>query len=595
LTADAWLTLVVVGATVAALALDRASPPAAIMGAVTVLLLAGVIDETQAFSGFSNPAPITVAALYVLSAGAQATGIIELLTGRILGPAASSNLSDRWILARILFPTTVASAFLNNTPIVAMVAPGVIAWARRAGRSVSRYLMPVSFASILGGVITAIGTSTNLVVSGLLIASDQRPLGLFEIGKVGLPVAVAGFIVMVLLAPRVLAPRRAPGEGIGDDAREFTVEMTLSNSSPLAGQTVAAAGLRNLEGVFLVEVERAGYRIAPVSPDEVLVAGDRLTFAGNVNRVLDLQRLPGLTSAEEPHFSFAGSSMRRRMFEAVVGQTSPLAGSSLKDVGFRSRYGGAVLAVHRAGERIEAKLGEVRLHPGDVLLVLSDGDFRRRWSDGRDFLVIAPLEGETPPRREKAVIVGVVVLALLAVVGTGLLDILQAALVAAFALVAFRVLSPSEARNAVDLNVIIVIAGSFGLGQAVARSGLAEELANTIIKPLGSLGDVGLLIGVLFATVLLTELITNNAAAVLVFPIAMAVASQAGLDPRPFAMAIALAASASFLTPIGYQTNTMVYGMGGYRFGDFARLGLPLTLIVLALGILVIPIFWPLR
>jgi di/tricarboxylate transporter len=454
--------------------------------------------------------------------------------------------------------------------------------------------MPVSFASILGGVITAIGTSTNLVVSGLMTASDQRPLGLFEIGQVGLPVAVAGLIVMVLLAPRVLAPRRAPGERMGDDARQFTVEMTLSNGSPLAGQTVADAGLRNLEGVFLVEVERSGYRIAPVSPDEVLVTGDRLTFAGNVSRVLDLQRLPGLTSAEEPHFSFAGSAMRRRMFEAVVGQDSTLAGSSLKEIGFRSRYGGAVLAIHRAGERIDAKLGEVRLHPGDVLLVLSDSDFRRRWNDGRDFLVIAPLDGETPPRRDKALIVGIVVAALLAVVGTGMLDILKAALVAAFALVAFRVLSPSEARGAVDLNVIIVIAGSFGLGEAVSRSGLAQQLADTIIEPMGSLGDIGLLIGVLLATVLLTELITNNAAAVLVFPIAMAVASQSGLDPRPFAMAIALAASASFLTPIGYQTNTMVYGMGGYRFSDFARLGLPLTLIALAVGVIVIPIFWPL-
>ncbi|HZA40039.1 MAG TPA: SLC13 family permease, partial [Actinomycetota bacterium] len=573
---------------------DRASPPAAVMGAVTLLLLAGVIDEGQAFSGFSNPAPITVAALYVLSAAAQATGIVELLTARILGPAASSNLTDRQVLSRILIPTTMASAFLNNTPIVAMVAPGVISWARRAGRSVSQFLMPVSFASILGGVITAIGTSTNLVVSGLLVASDQEPLGLFEIGQVGLPAAIAGLVVVILLAPRALAPRRAPGERMGDDAREFTVEMTLSNGSPLAGKTVAAAGLRNLEGVFLVEVERSGYRIAPVSPDEVLVTGDRLTFAGNVSRVLDLQRLPGLTSAEQPHFSFAGSAMRRRMFEAVVGEDSALAGSSLKEVGFRSRYGGAVLAIHRAGERIDAKLGEVRLHPGDVLLVLSDADFRRRWNDGRDFLVIAPLDGETPPRRDKAVVVGVVVVALLALVGTGVLDILQAALVAAFSLVVFRVLSPAEARNAVDLNVIVVIAGSFGLGEAVSGSGLAQELADTIIEPLGSLGDVGLLIGVLLATVLLTELITNNAAAVLVFPIAMAVASQSGLDPRPFAMAIALAASASFLTPIGYQTNTMVYGMGGYRFGDFARLGLPLTLIVLAIGTFVIPVFWPL-
>jgi len=595
LTGDAWLTLAVVLGTVVTLALDRASPPVAVMAAVTVLLVAGVIDDGQAFSGFSNSAPITVAALYVLSAAAQTTGIVESLTARILGPGTSQQMGDRNILARLLVPTIAASALLNNTPIVAMVAPGVVSWARRTGRSVSRYLMPISFASILGGLLTAIGTSTNLVVSGLMSASGQEPLGLFEIGRVGLPLAIGGFFVMVLIAPRVLAPRRSPTEGITEDAREFTVEMTVGNASPMAGQTVAEAGLRNLEGVFLVEIERARHRIAPVSPDEVLAGGDRLTFAGNVGRVLDLQRLPGLSSAEEPHFSFAGLSMRRRMFEVVVGEASPLAGSSLKDTGFRSRYGGAVLAIHRAGERIQAKLGEVRLRPGDVLLVLADTDFRKRWSDRLDFLVVASLDGDTPPRRDKAMIVGVVIVALLGVVGTGLMDILEASLIAAFLLVALRVLSPSEARNSVDLNVIVVIAGSFGLGAAVETSGLAQEVANNIIEPMGTFGDVGLLLGVLIATVMLTELITNNAAAVLVFPIAMAVASQAGLDTRPFAMAIALGASASFLTPIGYQTNTMIYGMGGYHFGDFARLGVPLTVLVFVVGFLVIPIFWPLR
>jgi di/tricarboxylate transporter len=595
MTLDAWLTLIVVAATIAVLATERAAPPVAVMGAVTILLFADVIDESQAFSGFSNPAPITVAALYVLAAGTQATGLVELLTTKILGSATTKDLGERNVLARIVLPTAFASAFLNNTPIVAMVAPGVISWARRAGRSASRYLMPVSFAAILGGVITAIGTSTNLVVSGLMEASGRDPIGLFEITKVGLPIAIGGCLAMIAFAPRVLAPRRTPSEELTGEAREFVVEMMVSAGSPLAGRSVADAGLRNLEGVFLVEVERDGRRLAPVAPDETLHAGDRLTFAGNVGRVLDLHRLPGLSSADEHHFSFAGASTRRRMFEVVVGEASPLAGSSLKEVGFRSRYGGAVLAIHRAGERIGTKLGEVKLRQGDVLLVLSDPDFRRRWRDRGDFLVIASLDGETPPRREKAIVVGIVIAALLAVVTIGVIDILKASLLAAFALVVLRVISPNEARASVDLNVIIVIAGSFGLGEAIAASGLAEQVANTIINPFETFGDVGLLMGVLLATMLLTELITNNAAAVLIFPIAMAVASQSGLDPRAFAFAVAVGASSSFLTPIGYQTNTMVYGMGGYRFGDFARLGLPISILVLALGTTVIPVFWPLR
>lgn len=589
---EAWFTLIVVVLVVGALVTESISAPYAIFGAVTVLLVAGVIDADQAFSGFSNPAPITVAALYVLAASVEKTGALERLTARILGPG-DGPMSDRALLGRVLVPTAAASSFLNNTPIVAMVAPGVIGWARRAGRSPSRYLMPVSFAAILGGVVTLIGTSTNLVVSGLLREAGHEPLGLFEIGKVGLPFAVAGLAMMVLLAPKLLPQRRSPSEGF-QDVREFTVQMKVSEGSDLAGKSVSEAGLRSLEGVFLVEIDRAGRRIVPVAPDEVLQEEDRLVFAGNVERILDLQRLPGLASAEEAHLPpEAATGPGRRFFETVIAEDSPLDGSTLKEVGFRARYDAAVVAIHRAGDPVQAKLGEVRLRPGDVLLVLGRGDFRRRWRAEHDFLVIAPLDGEPPPRREKARAVGVVTAALFLVVGTGLLDILEAALLAAIALVGLRVLKPIEARRSVDLNVIVVIALSFGLGAAMSASGLADEIAGLLIGGLGDLGNVGLLLGVLLATALLTELITNNAAAVLMFPIAISTAAQAGIDPRGFAIAVAIGASSSFLSPIGYQTNTMVYGMGGYHFGDFARVGFPLTILMLVVAVVFIPLSWP--
>jgi di/tricarboxylate transporter len=591
--AEAWLALAITAAAVALLARERASPPVILVGAVTLLLVLGVIDSDQALSGFSNPAPISVAALYVLAAATERTGALDVITARVLRTVPSGTTGDRSALVRILVPTAAASAFLNNTPIVAMVAPAVISWARRTGRPASRYLMPVSFAAILGGVTTVIGTSTNLVVSGLLEESGRRPMGLFEIGAVGLPVAAVGLTTLTLLAFRLLPERRSPSETVARDVREFTVEMIVDEDSSLVGRTVAEANLRGLEGVYLVQVERNGRRIAPVSTEEVLVAGDRLAFAGNVGRVLDLQRLPGLTSAEQPHFSTAGSGFGH-LYEAVVAEDSPLAGSTLKEAGFRARYSAAVIAIHRAGERIPAKLGAVTLRPGDVLLVLGRPGFKRRWGGGRDFLVVAALDGDTPPRTEKAPIVGLVLAGLLISVGTGLLDILEAALLSGFALVLFRVLTPSEARRAIDVNVVVVIAASFGLGAAISESGLAAEIAQLTVGPLGALGDVGLLMGVLVATIALTELITNNAAAILMFPIALAAAAQAGLDPRPFAIAVAIGASASFLTPIGYQTNTMVYGMGGYRFGDFARLGAPLTAILIALSLLVIPAVWEL-
>lgn len=595
MTWEAWLTLVVVIATIVVLVTERISPTFAVLGAVVVLLVTGVIEPEEAFSGFSNPAPITVAALYVLAAGVERTGALERVASALLREDKKGGSGGTGSMARVLGPTAASSAFLNNTTIVAMVAPAVLTWARRTGRSPSPYLMPVSFAAILGGVVTLIGTSTNLVVSGLLSEAGEEPLGLFEIGRTGLPVAVAGLTLLILLGPRLLPVRRAPSEEYREDARQFTVEMVVSDNSPLAHGSVAEGGLRSLEGVFLIEIERDGRRIAPVPPTEVLAGGDRLIFAGNVNRIVDLQRIPGLSSAEERHYTKLDAGSQRQFFEAVVAEGSSLAGSTLKDVGFRGRYGGAVMAVHRAGERVPGKLGEVRLKPGDVLLVLAESGFRRRWRHEPDFLLIASLDGGGPPRREKAPIVGIVLLAVLVLAATGLMDILDLSLLAAVAIVALGVLTPNQARNAVDLNVIVLIAASFGLGAALQSSGLAESLASGLVSVFDPFGDLGLLLGVLLATIILTEMITNNAAAVLMFPIAFATATQAGLEPRGFAIAVAIGASASFLSPIGYQTNTMVYGMGGYRFTDFARLGFPLTIVVIVLAAIFIPLSWPLN
>jgi di/tricarboxylate transporter len=588
---EAWLTLAVVVATVVVLARELVSPPIAMLGAVTVLLVAGVIDAGQAFAGFSNSAPLTVAALYVLAAGVEKTRVLERVTQQLL----VSRGGPRQTLGRLLLPAGASSAFLNNTTIVAMVAPSVVSWARRAGRSPSPFLLPVSFAAILGGTVTLVGTSTNLVVSGLLEESGRPGLGLFEIGKVGLPLAVVGLLLLVLLVPLLVPERRAPSEAIGNDVREFTIEAVVPEGSALAGQSVAEAELRGLEGVFLFAIERDARTISPVGPDEVLVEGDQLTFVGNVDRVLDLQERPGLASAEQRHFAAVGAPARRRFYEAVVAPDSPLDGSTLKDVGFRGRYGGAVLGIHRAGERLPGKLGETQLRAGDVLIVLADEGWGMHWRGRREFLLASPLDGNGPPRREKARVVAVVSVALLVLVGTGLLEILPAAFLAAFALVGLRVLTPGEARDAVDLNVVVLIAASFGLGAAMSASGLAEEVARLFVEPLGGFGGIGLLIGVLIATTLLTELVTNNAAAVLMFPIAVAAALQAGFDARPFAIAVAIGASASFLTPVGYQTNTMVYGIGGYRFGDFARVGLPLTAVMVVVVAIFVPLAWPLR
>lgn len=469
---QAWLTLAVCAGIVYVLARDLFSPSTTILGGVVVLLVAGVITPDQAFGGFSNAAPITVAGLFVLARAVEKTGSLQPMVRAVLGEGSG----ERRTLARLLLPVAGASAFLNNTPIVAMLAPQVAEWADRRGRSPSRYLMPLSFATILGGVVTVIGTSTNVLVSGLLEARGQAPLGMFEQTRIGLPVAVLGLGLLILLSPVLLPARRAARRGLTENVREFVVRMVVEARGPLDGVAVEAGGLRHLEGVFLTEIERGEQVIGPVAPTTVLRGGDRLTFVGRADLVVDLQKTRGLVSAEREHLE-AFNTARHTFFEAVVGENSPLIGKTIRESGFRNRYQAAVVGIHRAGERVRAKFGDVKPRLGDTLIVLADPGFRDRWRDQSDFLLIARLGGSPPAVSRKAWLVGLVATGIVVCAGAGLLPILEAALVGAMALVVFGVLTPVEARNSVDLNVVMVIAGSFGLGAAVESSGLAGRLA----------------------------------------------------------------------------------------------------------------------
>jgi di/tricarboxylate transporter len=586
-TVDAGLTLLVIGGVVWVLATDRLAPALAVLGGAVLLMILGVITPGEAFSGFSNPAPITVAALYVVARAVEKTGALQPLVRGVLGNGGGGS----WGLLKILAPTAGASAFLNNTPIVAMLAPQVADWAERRGRPASWYLMPISFAAILGGTVTVIGTSTNLVVSGLLQAGGHAPIGMFEISAVGVPLALSGLLLIGLLAPRVLPDRRGVRQQLEEESRQFVVDMVVEDRGALDGRSVDDAGLRHLQGVFLAQVERAGAVIAPAAPETLLRGGDRLSFVGRADLVVDLHAMRGLRSAEHSQLGdFEGAN--HTFFEAVVSGTSPLVGRTLKSIGFRSRYQAAVVAIHRSGERVNAKLGDVALRPGDTLVLLADVGFRDRWRDRSDFLLVSRLGGSPPVGTRKGAIVAAVTAGIVVVAGAGLLPILHAALLGAILLVVTGVLSPNEARSAVDLDVVVVIAAAFGLGAAMTASGLAAIVASGILEALRGLGPIGLLFGVTLATTLFTELITNNAAAVLIFPIAMATAVAAGLDPRPFAVAVMFGASASFLTPIGYQTNTMVYGPGGYKFGDYARLGLPLSVLMMVVVLVLVPRIW---
>jgi di/tricarboxylate transporter len=585
--AHAWITLLLVVAAIYALATDRLPTALVVLGVDVLLLVLGIIDPTEALSGFSNPAPVTVAALFILARAVEKTGAMQPLLERVLG----HNDPGRGGLARLLVPVAGSSAFLNNTPIVAMLAPPVAQWAEKRGMSASTYLMPLSFATILGGTITLIGTSTNLVVSGLMVERGLEPLGMFELAAIGLPLTLIGLLILVVLAPRVLPPRTSARQEL-QRSREFVYQTVVEENGPYDGRSVEEAGLRNLQGVYLVEVESNGHVTAPAAPVTVLRGGDRLTFAGRVDMIRDLQTRRGLRAVEHQH-TIPFAKPGHTFFEAVVGGASDLAGSTLRGVDFRNKYQAAVLAIHRSGERVNEKLGTVRLREGDTLLLVSDGAFYRQWRDHNDFALIAKLGGSMPVSTRAALFVGAIALGVVFLAGAGLMPILQASLIGVLLLLGTKIVSPSEARGAIELDLLITIAASFGIAAAIDKSGLAATLGEGIISGFGALGPTGVLFGVVLATLVVTELITNNAAAVLLFPIGLAAAQSLGVDARPFAVGVCAAASLSFLTPIGYQTNTMVYGLGGYKFSDFFRLGFPLTIVAMILIVVLVPVFWP--
>ncbi len=574
---EAWLTLGVVAAAVLVLTRDYMAPAITFASAVVVLMVAGVVTPEQAFQGFSNPAPITVAALYVLARAVEKCGALQPLVQATLG----KGRTQRGALARLTIPVAASSAFLNNTPIIAMLSPQVGEWADSRGDSPSRYLMPLSFAAILGGMTTLIGTSTNIVVSGLLQAEGYEPFTMFELTRIALPVALVGLAITVLFSPNLLPDRLPPRQEVRYGGRSFSVRMIVEPGGPLDGVQVQEAQSLFPSDAVIVYFERDGEGAAQVSGVTVLKGGDYLTLVGGMDAVLNLHDVSGLASAQQPHLPHEIGSPRHAYFEAVIAPESPLAGRSLVDVMFLARYQATVVAIHRAGEPILGSLAREPLKPGDTLLLISDRGFGERWRNRSDFLLVPRLGDPTPKLTRQAAVVGAVAVVIVLGAGFGLLPILHLSLIGALVLIGFGILTTVEAKDAIDFDVIVVIGAAFGLAAAVESSGLGHAAADLVAGAFGRFGPQGALAGIVISTIALSSFITNNAAAALVLPIALSTAADFGIDARAAAVAVALAASASFMTPVSYQTNLMVYGPGGYHFGDYARLGTPLTVVVM--------------
>jgi di/tricarboxylate transporter len=597
---ETWFTLAVVAFVFAGMVRNWGPPDMLLLAGTVAVTLAGVIKPEDAFRGFSNEGMLTVAALFIVAAALRETGALDVLGGRMLGRAKSPQQA----LVRMALALPALSAFLNNTPIVAMMLPIVTDWCRKNNVSPSRLLIPLSYLTILGGMCTLIGTSTTLVVNGLLQSAGAQAQGaarealrsmtLFEISAVGVPCAFIGILYLMLMGRRILPDRKDLVDRFGESSRDYLVDMLIQPGCPLAGQRVEEAGLRRLPGLFLIEIDRNNRIIAPVGPDEFLRAGDRLTFTGVVTSIVDLERIPGLVPAADDGYETRAVHRRgRRLAEAVISPTSPLIGTTIRDADFRALYNAAVIAVHRGGARLAGRVGDIVLHAGDTLLLQTGAHFARAHRNNADFILVSSLEQSRPIRHDRAPLALALLALLVALMVSGVITVLMAAFLVAILMIASRCISSSGARESVDWQTLISIAASFGLGKALDSSGAAQMIAEVVVRNAGVLGPIAVLAAIYVVTTFFTEMITNNAAAVLMFPFALATASQLGVSPRPFVIAIAVAASAAFATPIGYQTNMMVYGPGGYRFSDFTRAGLPLNLLLWLVAITLIPIFWP--
>ncbi|MDX1658574.1 MAG: SLC13 family permease [Nitriliruptorales bacterium] len=584
---DVWLTLAVLAVLLTALIRELASPAANVLGAVLVLVVLDVLDPAAAFAGFANPATITVAGLFVVARAVQEHGGVEEWLARLL----DRDRPRRLTLGRLVAPLVGASSIIANTPLVAAVAPMIRDWAERRGIPASRLLIPTSYAAILGGTITTIGTSVTLLVSGLVAQQTGEGFGFLEVTPVGLPVAVAAGVMLVLTAPRTLPNRQTIEQQVAARERDYSFRLHVEPDGELDGKTVAEAGLRNLVDTYLARIDRDGLVIAPVPPDQELEGDDELLFVGRASAAKELVQRTGLEHSEAQQLTHLTED-HRGLYEAIVAKGSPLSHRTLKAVSFRGRYDGAVLAIHRAGERLDQRLGTVPLEPGDTLLIQADRSFADRWRNHGDFAVVVPLDEHGAGGTSRRPLVLAVVAAMVLVAALGWLPIVTAVLLACAVLIATRTLDFFDAKDAIDLDVVLIIGGAIGLGAAVQSSGLAAQIAEGIAATGAAFGAYAALAAVLVGTMVLTELVTNAAAAALMVPVALDVATRVGADERGFAVAVAVAASSSFLTPIGYQTNTIVYGLGGYKFGDYFRAGWPITLTVVTTALLVIPLVW---
>ena len=617
---EAWFTISIIGLVVAALMWGKISVDVAMVGGLTLLMvgdfvfvdilnLEHILQVPEAIRGFANPAIMMIGSLFVVAAGLQETGGMEVIAQKLLG-------RPKTILGaqlRLMAPVAVMSGFMNNTPIVAMYLPIVGDWAKKLKISPSKLYMPLSFAAILGGKITYIGSASNIVVMGLALemfvdpsqqqwlvavgATEMSPTVQFwGIAAIGIPTTIVGIALIAFLS-RWLLPERKSADAVILDARKYGVEMIVKKDSPIVGKSIEDAGLRHLPGLYLNEIERHGSLLPAVSPQTTLQADDRLSFVGILESVIDLRKIRGLVPATDQVEKVELVGRQRTLVEAVVSHNSPLIGQTVRSSRFRTKYNAAIVAVHRNGGQIKKKIGSITLKPGDTLLLDTHLGFVNAYRNSDDFYLVSKVEGSRPIRHERAWIALGILTALVFMLTATPVPPIVAAFFCAMAMIGTRCVSGTIARSSINWQVLIVIGCALGMGAALQQTGAALVISQNILDICTQIGvgdNPQIMLFVLFTlTALFSQLITNNGAAVLMFPVMMATASNLEVRPEAFIFCLMVAAGSSFMSPVAYQTNLMVYGPGGYKFTDFIRLGTPLTLLMAIMSTLIAPLFFP--
>ena len=553
---------------------DLVRPVIAFFIIALVLLITDTITTKDFMGGFANEQILVVLILIMLSDVIQRTAVMDLAFKNIFKP----SMSYRGFLTLLGFVVAPISAFVNNTPLVAILMPYVYDWSKKKGISPSKVLIPLSYITILGGTITLVGTSTNLVVNGFVVDAGYPSLGMFDFTLVGISVAVVGILYIAFLGPSLLPDRKDALSSFREKSREYVTETFLKSNSPLIGKTVEEAGLRKLQGLFLVEIIRGDERIAPVSPKQSLEANDKLIFAGETSTILELIKTNN--GIELPDSTRLSKNESMDVKEIVISSNSDLIGKIVKETNFRGKYDAAIIAINRNGERITGKLGEVELMTGDLLLLITGDAFEERSANEQDFHIISSVDKihKIPLYKTYTVLLGTA--AAFVVSAIGWMSLFESLLVLMSIIAMMQIVRFNDLKRSFDVDMYLILVLALSLGKAIVNSGLDKEISAgmlNVVEPIGS--NIAALAIIYLVTNILAMLVTNKAAVAIMFPVALSAAKTLGLDPTPFFLAIAFAGCAEFMTPYGYQTNLMVYGPGGYKFKDYIKIGWGLSLI----------------